>query len=74
MPDTEKLHDRRDASLTGAWNRVEFELSLKSVGAFGFSPRITEHCRERARATGRLPHEIVIAIVEEAVTRAGRIG
>jgi hypothetical protein len=72
MPDTGKLDERRDSSLTGAWNRAQFELSLKSVGTFGFSTRITDYCRDRARATGRLPHEIVIEIVEEAVRRGSR--
>lgn len=73
MPDTGKLHERRDSSVGGAWSRVQFELSLKSVGAFGFSPRITEYCRARARATGRLPHEIVIEIIEDAIG-TGRAG
>src|SRR5215469_10090111 len=72
MSDTGKLDERRDSSLGGAWNRAQFELSLKSVGAFGFSSRITEYCRNRARASSRLPHEIVIEIVEQAVLRASR--
>jgi EAL domain-containing protein (putative c-di-GMP-specific phosphodiesterase class I) len=63
MSDVKSRQDR-DTSYGGAWNRAQFELSLKSVRAFGFSPRIAEHCRDRARATGRLPHEIVIEIVE----------
>ncbi len=68
---SDRLHrDRRDSSLAATWNRTQFELSLKSIGAFGFSPRVMEYCQERARATGRLPHEIVLEIVEEAVSRA----
>lgn len=62
--------ERRDKSLTGAWNRAQFNLSLKSLGAFGFSTRVMEYCRDRARATGRLPHELVIEIVEAAILRA----
>lgn len=33
--------DRRDSSIGGAWNRAQFELSLKSVGRIGFSHRVT---------------------------------
>lgn len=63
--------ERRDKSLAGAWNRAQFNLSLKSVAAFGFRSHVVEYCRERARKTGRLPHEVVIEIVEEAILRAG---
>lgn len=66
MSDTRPLQ-RRDRSIAGAWNRAQFELSLKSIGTFGFSPSVMEHCRKRARATERLPHEIVIEIVETAI-------
>ena len=70
MGDLSARRDRRDSSLGGAWNRAQFELSLKSIGAFGFSPQIMDYCSERARAAGRLPHEIVLEMVEEAVRRA----
>lgn len=63
--------ERRDKSLAGAWNRAQFNISLKSVNAFGFSTHVVEYCRERARMTGRLPHELVIELVEEAILRAG---
>lgn len=62
--------ERRDKSLAGAWNRAQFNLSLKSVDAFGFRSHVVEYCRQRARETGRLPHEVVIEIVEEALLRA----
>jgi hypothetical protein len=62
--------EKRDTSHGGAWNRAQFELSLKSLGPFGFSPRVMEYCRDRARATGRLPHEVVIEIVEIGIFRA----
>ena len=62
--------ERRDKSLAGAWNRAQFNLSLKSVDAFGFRPHVVEYCGERARETGRLPHEVVIEIVEQAVLNA----
>ena len=65
-------HLSRDTSVAGAWNRAQFELSVKSISGFGFSSRVAEYCRERARATGRLPHELVIEIVEEAILTASR--
>lgn len=63
--------ERREKSLAGAWNRAQFNLSLKSLDAFGFRSHVVEYCRESARKTGRLPHEIVIEMVEEAILRAG---
>lgn len=62
--------ERRDKTFAGAWNRAQFNLSLKSLVAFGFSIRVVEYCREHARKTGRLPHELVIEMVEEAIVRA----
>lgn len=70
--DIHSQRDRRDSTHAGAWKRAQFELSLKSIGSFGFSPRVSDYCRDRARATGRLPHEFVIEIVEETVLRASR--
>jgi len=72
MSDVRSRQENRDTSHGGAWNRAQFELSFRSIGAFGLSPRVMEYCRARARATGRLPHEIVIEIVEEAILRASR--
>ncbi|HEV2357422.1 MAG TPA: hypothetical protein VGZ23_07410 [bacterium] len=65
-------HVSRDTSLAGAWSRAQFELSLKSISTFRFSTRVVEHCRVRARATGRLPHALMIEIVEEAILSASR--
>ena len=62
--------ERRNTSIAGAWNRAQFNLSLKSVDAFGFRSHVIEYCRQRARETGRLPHEVVIDMVEEAILRA----
>jgi hypothetical protein len=62
----------RDQSLPGAWNRAQFYLSLKSLDTFGFSAHIVEYCRNRARATGCLPHEVVIEIVEVGILHAIR--
>jgi hypothetical protein len=67
---TRELEERRDKSLVGAWNRAQFNLSLKSLDAFGFPAHIVAYCRDRARGAGRLPHEIVIEIVEAGVLRA----
>lgn len=63
--------ERRDKTLAGAWNRAQFNLSLKSLIAFGFRGHVVEFCREHASTTDRLPHEVIIEIVEEAVLRAG---
>ncbi len=62
--------ERRDKSLAGTWDRAQFNLSLKSVIAFGFREHVVGFCRERARTTGRLPHEVIIEIVEAAIRRA----
>ena len=70
MSQMKSRQEKRDTSHGGAWNRAQFELSLKSVGAFGFSPHVMEYCRDRARATGRLPHEVVIEIVEIGILHA----
>ena len=70
MSSTREREERRDKSLSGAWNRAQFNLSLKSLDAFGFPAHIVEYCRDRARATGRLPHEVVIEIVEIGVLHA----
>ena len=72
MSSMRERDERRDKSLGGAWNRAQFNLSLKSLHAFGFSAHVVEYCRDRARAAGRLPHELVIEIVEKAILRANR--
>jgi len=72
VSDTRWPQERRDSSRAGVWRRAQFGLSLKSIDAFDFSTRVAEYCRERARATGRLPHDVVVEIVEEAILRASR--
>jgi hypothetical protein len=59
--------ERRDASIPGKWQRTQFEFSSKQIAAFGFSEQVVEYCRQRARETKRLPHEILIDMVETAV-------
>jgi hypothetical protein len=59
--------ERRDASPAGKWNRGQFETSVKILRVIGLSPRALEYCQQRARETGRLPHEIVVAMFEEAL-------
>jgi hypothetical protein len=59
--------ERREASIPGKWQRTQFEFSSKQIAAFGFSEQVVEYCRERARDTKRLPHEILIDMVEIAV-------
>jgi hypothetical protein len=69
---SDRTSQRRDTSLAGTWRRTQYELSLKSIGTFGFSARVAEYCRHRARGAGCLPHELVLEIVEETVLRAIR--
>lgn len=59
--------ERRDTSAVGVWNRKKFETSVEVLRLLGLSPRSVEHCRRLARKTGRLPHELVAEIVEEAI-------
>lgn len=61
-------HERRDTSPAGGWNRAQFEASLNRLRSLGLSPRAVEHFRRLARETGRLPHELVLEIVEEAAS------
>lgn len=59
--------ERRDTSAVGLWNRMQFETSLEILRLLGLSVTGVEHCRRLARKTGRLPHELVAEIVEEAI-------
>jgi hypothetical protein len=59
--------ERRDTSPAGKWNRGQFETSVKLLRVIGLSPRALEYCRQRGRDTGRLPHEIVVEMFEEAL-------
>jgi hypothetical protein len=63
--------ERRDVSPAGLWNREQFEASLGLLTALGLSPPLIEYYRERARETGRLPHELVAELVEEAPRHLG---
>ncbi len=59
--------ERRDTSPAGAWNRKQFETSAAALRVLRLSPRALEHCLRLARRTGRLPHELVSEIIEEAI-------
>jgi hypothetical protein len=72
MSQTEARHEHRDTAVPASWKRTQFELSLKSIAAFGFSSRVVEYCLQRARGTDRLPQDVAIEIVEEAVRVADR--
>jgi EAL domain-containing protein (putative c-di-GMP-specific phosphodiesterase class I) len=51
---------------TGEWNRKQFAESTNLLRSLGLSPGAIEHYRRLARATRRLPHDLVIEIAEEA--------
>jgi hypothetical protein len=72
MSSARELEERRNNSLAGAWHRAQFNLSLKSLNTFGFPAHIVEYCRDRARATERLPHEVVIEIIEVGILHPTR--
>jgi hypothetical protein len=40
----------------------------------GFSPDVIDYFVRRARETGRLPHELWVEIVEDALHRIGALG
>jgi hypothetical protein len=56
--------EKRDMSPAGVWNRAKFEASLTLLRKMGISQRALDYCRNRARVTGRLPHEELWEIVE----------
>ena len=58
--------ERRDTTPTGKWNRKQFDASIGLLRSLGLSPRAIEHYRRLARATRRLPHELMVEIAEEA--------
>lgn len=74
MPTDPPRIERRDTSPAGVWNRAQFEMSLGVLRMAGFSPEIVEYFRRRARETGRLPHELWVEIVEDALYRIGALG
>jgi len=51
--------ERRDTSAEGRARRHRFAESLQKMREFGFRPDAVEYYRGVARATARLPHEIV---------------
>lgn len=67
MSDTGPLHERRDTSPAGLWNRAQFDASLKVLRDIRLSPRAIEYFARRGRRTGRLPHELVAEFIDEAL-------
>lgn len=59
------LHqDRRSTSGAGHWNRKQFAESLDLLRSLNLPTSVIDHCRRRARETGRLPDEFLPEIVE----------
>lgn len=67
MSDAGPLHERRDTSPAGQWNRAQFDASLKMLRELRLSARAIEYFARRARRTGRLPHELVAEFIDEAL-------
>jgi hypothetical protein len=59
--------ERRDTSPAGKWNRDQFGASLILLQTLELSDRVIEYCTQRARETGRLPHEVLAQVMEEVV-------
>ena len=67
MSDVGSPQQKRDMSPAGVWNRAKFEASLTLLRKMGLSQRVLDYCRNRARVTGRLPHEELWDMVEGAL-------
>lgn len=67
MSDGGPLHERRDTSPAGLWNRAQFDASLNVLRQIQLSPRAIEYFARRARRTGRLPHELAAEFIDEAL-------
>ena len=67
MSDAGPLHDRRDTSPAGLWNRTQFDASLNLLRQLQLSARAIEYFARRARRTGQLPHELAAGFIEEAL-------
>jgi len=74
MSSNQPRRERRDTSPAGVWNRAQFEISIGLLRVAGFSPDVIDYFVRRARETGRLPHELWIEIVEDALHRIGALG
>ena len=58
--------ERRDKTPAGEWNRKQFAESTSVLRSLRLSQRAIEHYRRLARATRRLPHELMLEVAEEA--------
>src|SRR5579859_2862114 len=58
--------EKRDTTPTGDWNRKQFTASIGVLRSLGLSPRAIDHYRRLARATRRLPHELMVENAEAA--------
>jgi hypothetical protein len=74
MSSDQSRRERRDTSPAGIWNRAQFEIAIGVLRVAGFSPDVIDYFVRRARETGRLPHELWIEIVEDALHRIGVLG
>jgi hypothetical protein len=66
MPGMWLGRERRDTTPTGGWNRKQFAASIGLLRSLGLSPRAIDHYRRLARATRRLPHELMVENAEAA--------
>jgi hypothetical protein len=58
--------ERRDTSAAGNRSRAQFDASATLLRDLGLSAHAVEYIKRRARMTRRLPHELLVEIVEAA--------
>jgi hypothetical protein len=63
-------NERRDASAVGKLNRAQFDASATLLHHLGLSADAVAHIERRARIARRLPHELLVEIVDAAVQDA----
>jgi hypothetical protein len=63
-------NERRNTSAVGKLSRAQFDDSATLLHHLGLSAEAVDHIKRRARIARRLPHELLIEIVEEAIRNA----
>ena len=69
-----KSQERRNTSAVDLWNRAQVDASVRVRRMLGLSARATEYRKRRARLTRRLPHDLLVETVEEAILDTSRAG
>jgi hypothetical protein len=69
MASARGMRERRDTTPAGQKHRARFEASVGILRSLGLSPQTIEYLRRHARVTRRLPHELVVDVVEGTIHR-----